>query len=767
MKAVIMAGGEGSRLRPLTCDLPKPMARLCGRPIMEYILDLLCRHGIQEAAVTLRYLPDRVVEHFPDGRYRDLRLEFVEEDEPLGTAGSVRGACGSSEQDVLVISGDALCDFDLTAAICQHKATQADVTILAKRVEDPREYGLIVDGADGRITAFVEKPAYSQAISDLANTGIYILSPRALKMIPVQRSFDFARDLFPKMLEQNMRLLCREDPGYWCDIGDLETYVRCQRDLLEGRVDCDLHGEKDAQGNRWQGKPPRGEYTLVPPVYIGNNVQIGDGVRIESGSVIDDGCSIAPAARVSGSVLLPNSFVGRRARLTGALLCSGASVGPSAMLFEGSAVGAGAIVGEKSTVNAGIKIWNNKAIPPSVNVVEHVKLGGERRGVFGDKGITGQVGVELTPEFCARIGAAVGSLFPDLRIGIAHAPHRSGEVLAAAVAAGIQSTGASVIDFGESFQAQFEFSVNFASLKAGIFVSGGTRAFLHVVGAGGLPAERALERNIEAVLARGEFVRRGWNEMGDNVPMSGISMLYKSQLIRCAPKGLAGLGATVRSRSLPLQTLLQDTLRGLSCDKSEQLILQVSARGNKVRAHDAVHGYIPHHKILSICAVWQMQQGEDVALPFDAPRILDDVAARTGRRLLRYYTCPADDSDAEARNLAQVQMWSRDGLMQAILFLHIVRQSGGVENLLAEIPVYERASRTLEIAGNPASLMRRLEGDQSSPAVTEGVVLQQEDGIVLVRPLKQGTGLRILAEAHSSETAAELCDFVEGMLELP
>lgn len=763
-----MAGGEGSRLRPLTCDIPKPMARLCGRPIIEYILDLLLLHGINSAAVTLRYLPDRVVEHFHQGGYRGLRLDFVEEDKPLGTAGSVRNACSPGtgsppDGEVLVISGDALTDFDLTAAMRFHRDMGADVTILAKKVDDPREYGLIQTDGTGRIEAFIEKPAFSQAISDLANTGIYILSRQALSLIPRNASFDFAKDLFPLMLEKGMKLMCWEGEGYWCDIGDLGTYVSCQRDMLEGRVSCAIRGERDAHGNIFLGKPPRGDYTILPPVYIGRGVRIEEGVRIESGAIVDDGCYIGRSVRVTGSVLLQNCYISRRAKLTGALVGAGAAVKTGAMLFEGSAVGAGAVIGEKATVNAGVKIWNKKIIPHSVTVNEHVKIGGESRGFFDDEGITGQVGVELTPEFCARIGSAVGSLFPGARIGVGCGPHRSAAALCAAAAAGVQSTGVGVLDFGENFQAQFEFCMNFCGLPAGIYISGDSRAFLRVSGAGGLPATRELERNIEAVLSRGEFTRCNWDDVGDRVEMTGMAALYRSQLLRYAPKGLSGIRVEARSRNAAVQAMLRETLFRLGCDVSGDFVVELSAQGDKVRVHDPELGYIPHHKVLAICAVWQMERGEDVALPFDAPRALDTLAERYGRRLLRYFTCPADNSDADARKLAQLQMWGRDGLMQAVMLLHAARRAGGMKKLLAQLPSYEVQTRTVETSDNPAGLIRGLEGGHTG-RITEGVVMRRENGIVLVRPLKRGTGIKIFAEAVSSEMALELCADMEKLL---
>ncbi|MFR9190746.1 MAG: NDP-sugar synthase [Anaerotruncus massiliensis (ex Togo et al. 2019)] len=242
MKAVIMAGGQGSRLRPLTENVPKPMARLCGRPVVEYILELLAENGIFESVLTLQYLPERLTGHFEGAEFAGVKLSFCEEEAPLGTAGSVKNALGAPDGPALVISGDALCDFPLRQAAEAHRESGAAVTIVTAKVDDPREYGLVVADETDRITGFVEKPSYAQATSELANTGIYILSPEAVNMIPEGRKFDFASDLFPAMLERGMLLKNCTLSGYWCDIGDLGAYRRAQADLLAGRVRCRLRG---------------------------------------------------------------------------------------------------------------------------------------------------------------------------------------------------------------------------------------------------------------------------------------------------------------------------------------------------------------------------------------------------------------------------------------------------------------------------------------------------------------------------------------------
>ena len=778
MKAVIMAGGEGVRLRPLTCDIPKPMARLCGRPVIDYILDLLEKHACTRAAVTLRYLPERITEHFPDQRHGGISLSFVEEEQPLGTAGSVKNAsvhpdfafAPDSGENLLVISGDAMCDFDLSAALAFHRRHNADVTILAKRVADPREYGLLDAYQDGRIAGFIEKPAFSQAVSDLANTGIYILSPQALARIPADKPFDFARDLFPMMLAEGRKLMCLEEKGYWCDIGDLNSYIRCQKDILAQRVHCTPPGRRDSDGNIWVGTAPPRTVRLAPPVYWGHGARAEDGAVIEN-SVVDDGGFVGAGARVSGAVLLPGAYIGARAKLTGSLVGAGAAVKTGAMLFEASTAGAGAVIGESTVVQPGVRIWNQKEIPAGTVVSGHVKSAQPRRYLFEEDGIAGEIGVEITAEFLARLGSAVGSLAPKGRIAVGASEHLGTASLKDALCAGIQSTGMGVMDFGESFLARFAHDMNFAACPLGVFITGGSHAGVRVLTQGGLSSGRGCERRIEALLSGGEFTRCTHDRMGDRVLMKGMDALYKASLLRQAPQGLAGVSVWARSHSAAVQELLRDTLRQLGCEiaptqekpQNEDMQIEVSPRGDAVQAYSKSMGLLAPPAILSLCAISRMERGEDIALPFDAPRFLDAVAAEHQVTLHRYLHCPADDSDREARKLAAAQLWAGDGLMQTIQLLALVQKAGGWTELLAKYHVMAMASRTLETPGSATELMNRVSARKSG-AIQEGVVYTHSKGVALIKPLKRGAGIRILAEAVNSETAEEICADIAALL---
>lgn len=759
MKAVIMAGGEGKRLRPLTCDLPKPMARLCGRPVLEYILDLLADHQFTQAAITMRYLPGKIREHFAEGVYRGITIDFSEEDVPLGTAGSVKYACKGQRDEVLVISGDAMCDFDLTAAIRFHRENKADATLIVKKVANPREYGLVKADEHGVITGFVEKPAYTQAVSELANCGVYILSPSALEMIPDGEEFDFSKDLFVQMLAERKKLMAYEEDGYWCDIGDLGTYVSCQRDMLLGKVRCDIHGERDEDGNVFAGNRPAGAVSIVPPIYIGRNVQISGPVFLQDGAVIDDDVTICDGTTVKSSILLQGVYLGRGVHVQGAVLCHHATAKAKGSIYEGAAIGFDTILGRESCVHPNVLVWPKKELPDQVSVNRSVKTGGMGSLYFDDEGIEGESGAEITPEFCVRLGAAVGSINPSARIGIASSNDKTlADALRRALCLGIQSTGADVFDFGCGSRCLMEFAMVYCALGLGIYLDvERERVCLRLMAEGGLPAPRWVERSVESALARDEFDRCPPERFGRRTDLSGLRNLYSTELMKLAPYGLANTGATVRSGNRTIEHLMNDTLQKLGCKADSGVVFTISEDGERVSL-SASGLEISHDAILAALCCEEFSHGRDVALCNDAPRYLDQLAESYQRQILRYRSAPADKEDQQTRQAGALQMWSRDAMMMCVRFLAVMSERQLTPQQLLEkmppLPVTTTAS--VPLSGSPAKVISALCFGVKSES-QEGVLLEKEDGVALVRPTKKGTAIKVFAEAANAETAQELC----------
>jgi len=767
MKAVIMAGGEGSRLRPLTCNLPKPLARLCGRPVLEYIFDLLIRHGVNEAALTLGYLAGMIEEQY-GASYRQLKLEFVTEEEPLGTAGGVSLAARGWNEPFLVISGDAMCDLDLSLAKRQHELTGAAVTILGVEVEDPREYGLMQVDTENRVMQFIEKPAWGQVTTNLANTGIYLMRPDVMALVPEGRPFDFAKDLFPQLMERGEEIFCCPMEGYWCDIGDLGAYLRCQRDMLERKVQCALPAApQDSQGIYTRGAMPQGDYDLVAPVYIGEEVEIAPGAVIGPFAVLDDGCAIGERAKIRGSVLLQNVSVSSGASLTGAIVCSGASIRRDAQFFEGCAVGEGAVVGAGAALHPQAAVWPYKQVESGAVVRGHVKYGNQTAALFGDGGIGGGEGAPLTPETCAALGAAVGSVKSCKKAGVACDGTGGAKALALALMGGLIASGSHVWSFGDCFEAQLSFFTAFCGLGLGLYVHGGKEPCVRICGEGGLPVPRALEREIETRLRRGDVHYCADDACKEIADMSSIRMMYSREMMKQAPEGLEGVCAHVHSPNPAAQELLEDTLARLGCQIGSGPLLVLDETGAVLTAEEDGRRFSAE-RLLALCCQWEFQQGGDIALPYDAPEMLDALAAHAGRSTLRYLASPADQSDAVARRLSARQVWVRDGLFRAVRLLSISKEMGlGLARLSAMLPPFYVESKSFALPC-PPSMLQKLLDERHSGAVPEsareGIVLRKQGGRVLITPDKSGRRVSVLAEAASMEIAKELCEGIEKLL---
>src|SRR5207245_9162709 len=256
-QAVVMAGGEGSRLRPLTINRPKPMVPIVDKPCLGHIFELLKRHGIEESFVTLQYLASVIQQRYGDGGRIGMRLRYSVEETPLGTGGSVRQITPDLDGTFLVISGDALTDIDLSKVIAFHKERKAAVTLTLYHVPNPLEYGVVITNEDGRITKFLEKPSWGEVFSDTINTGIYVIEPRVLQRYAIGEAFDFSKDLFPQLLADGEPLYGYVASGYWTDVGSIAEYSRATADLLQGTMTAEPLGVE-----------------ILPGVFAGGEVEI-------------------------------------------------------------------------------------------------------------------------------------------------------------------------------------------------------------------------------------------------------------------------------------------------------------------------------------------------------------------------------------------------------------------------------------------------------------------------------------------------------------
>jgi len=338
VKAVVLVGGEGTRLRPLTFRTPKPLLTIANQPFLERQLSWMGRHGVTEVVLSLGYLPDAFVAHFPDGEFEGIRLRYAVEPEPLGTAGAVRFAADLAGVDerFFVCNGDVLTTLDLGALAAFHDEREAMATIHLVRVADPSAFGVVPTFDDGEVKAFVEKPPPGQAPTDWINAGTYVLEPSVLDRIPADINSSIERETFPRMLDQRGQLYAMQSDGYWLDIGTPDKYLAAHADVISGALGLPpVAGAVEEEPGIWlePGAVVDPSTRLVPPVLVGRDAAIGPGAWV-SGTSIGAGCTVGYGARVARSVLHDGAVVGRAADVADCVLGRDVEVPEAAVLRD-------------------------------------------------------------------------------------------------------------------------------------------------------------------------------------------------------------------------------------------------------------------------------------------------------------------------------------------------------------------------------------------------------------------------------------------------
>lgn len=351
MKAIILAAGKGTRLFPLTGEVPKPMAPVVGTPLLQHTLELLAGMGVDEVRVNVHHLAEVILGYYgEDARVDGMPIRFGREERLMGTAGGVKRLASidrSFDETFVVVMGDALTDVDLREVVAFHKEKGALATLALTRVEDTRRYGVVDLDAEQNIVGFQEKPDPRDAVSDLANTGIYVLEPEVLDYVPRDAFFDFAEDVFPQLLEAGEKLAGYEGDFYWSDVGTLEAYRAAQQDVLSGQVRLRIPGEQRGEG-LWIGQDTSLDPTvaLEGQIVISQDVVVGRGVTLSGDLTVGMGCKVLPGATVKRSILLPGSSIGDGAYLEGCIVGPGYEVRPGEQI-RGGALVRGAVSGAR------------------------------------------------------------------------------------------------------------------------------------------------------------------------------------------------------------------------------------------------------------------------------------------------------------------------------------------------------------------------------------------------------------------------------------
>lgn len=826
MKAVIMAGGFGTRIQPLTASIPKPMIPLFNRPIMLHIVELLKKHDITELVMLLYHQPFYIKNFFRDGSDFGVKITYVTPIADMGTAGAVKAAEKYLDERFLVISGDLLTDFNLRKIIDFHADHKAKATITLTSVKDPLQFGVVITDKEKHITQFLEKPGWGEVISDTINTGIYVLEPEILKYIPDGENFDFSQDLFPLMLKKKDALFGATAKGYWRDIGNTDSYREAYHDIFRGKVNLKIDEPKqDFVGKDLRiGADVKLEQAsgLEGTVVIGDNSQILGDVRIKD-SVIGRNCTIEAGVRLSNCIIWDNSYVKKGAKITDSVICSNVRIGQGAILEEGVIVADDTSVGDEAVIKADVKIWPKKTIEAGATVTSNMIWGEKwKKSIFEGALIKGLSNVELTPEFCAKLGCAYGTSLPkgSFVLGCRDS-NPSSRMLKRCFMGGLLSAGINVRDmkmaslplvryklktFGEVGGVHFRQAQDDPAMLEIVFLDGD-----------GLDFSSNMGKNVERTFFKENFRRAHHTEPGIITDINNVGDFYREGFLRALDRELLKKSAftvvvdfSFSPASLTLPQLLNelgfsvialnayvDEGRGIQAKEKHLALNQLSTIVSSLGAQagfwldpsaegitlvDENGRICTGIELLSLAVALLLKTGQmgAIAVPVQAPSTIEKMAGQKGYQVVR--TKSSDRAMLEVASSSEMVLTATtdgrfafprfqaafDGMFAIAKLMELSSASGmTLSQALSETAQSSFLQTSLpcpwEMKGG---IMRKMSEDSLEKEATfiDGIKVHFGAEWVLVLPDQYLPVIHIVAEAREQKSAQRLLSEYESKI---
>jgi len=796
VKAIIMAGGEGKRLRPLTCNRPKPMVFAANKPVMTHTIELLKKHGFYDIGVTLQYMASHIMDQYGDGQKHGVKLHYFIEDTPLGTAGSVKNAQDFLDETFLVISGDALTDIDLTEALKFHRQKKSLATLILTSVDNPLKYGIVITKKTGEIVRFLEKPSWGEVFSDKVNTGIYILEPEVLDYIPPKAFFDFSKNLFPLLMEKGITLYGYTGKGYWCDIGNPGVYFNAHQDILTNRVSIDLSYDEIKPGI-WIDKNTEIHPTarLEPPLIIGRNCYIGPHVFVGAHSIIGNNCIIEDRSSIKKSILWNGVMLGKSSALRGAIVCSNVKTKNNVSIFEGAIVGDESMLEEGCTIKPQVKIWPGKTIEEGSTLTKDVVWGIKpSRNLFGNDGVKGIFNKDITLDLALRLGSAFGSVIePVGRIGVGCDNSPVSGIIKKLLVSGLQVSGHQVCDLGNTTLPITRFSIKTDNLQGGIHVKTEKGDMTHItfLNENGANISKSEEKRIENILEIEDFRYIPGKNIKNIISLSDKETSYFLNLRRQINQSIS-LKVVLNCPSNPLtkkvKKLLEETgcnveetehldnIKSQVCNLKADVGIYLDSQGEKLVLFDEKGNSLKGDKLkvlLTYLLLEDPSETSTIVAPIDSPSILEKLARKHRRKIL--YT----KSNLQARMENMINQGKSgktqfalefDGIQAMLKVLKTMNsKKKKLSQLIAEIPPFYLHKEALEcpweIKGKIIrTLVEKFDYYEHSNSI-EGVKFKHPEGWTLIIPDSEKPRVNIISEGSSSEMAEELTSFYKDVIQ--
>ncbi|MFH1687481.1 MAG: sugar phosphate nucleotidyltransferase [bacterium] len=821
MKAIIMAGGFGTRLRPLSINLPKPMVPVANMPMMRHVIELLKRHDITQITSLLYFQPEKIRDYFGDGSKFGVEMKYAQPDDDYGTAGAVRYAADSAGEPILVISGDLVTDFDLTTAISWHQENQADATILLTRMENPLAYGIVITDDDGRIVRFLEKPSWGEAFSDTINTGIYILQPEALRLIPPKTNFDFSQNLFPLMLSKKMALCGRIMKGYWKDVGNVGEYRSVHTHFFEGLLDLAIPtaaqpGDKTVVHRGLNVQLEEG-VELSGRVILGDDVLVGAGAKLHN-CVIGNRTRLGPYCELTNTVMWEDNTVGSETYMTNVVVCRKSRIGSKVTLLDDVIISDECVLGDSAVVKANCKIWPGKTVDSGATVSTSIVWGDKwNRELFTNSKISGLALSEITPEMCVKFGAAFGAfLGQGSSVVTSRDASDTSRLLKRGLISGLLAAGVNVSDLEMMPIPVVRFGLNRGSYNAGVYVRHNPLDYreidIIVFDGDGLDMPTAKTKKIERLYFGEDFERASLDDIGHlDMPEKVLEDYredfldsFDTELIRGAGFKLAidhsngsssqvfpTLFFVLGISAIELNANLNPRKFSISTEESSQAIVQLSSivkslscdigfllnsAAEKLTVIDELGQPIDNQLLLLLITDLYLRtsSAKKIAVPVAASMGIEEIAERHGVKVIRVANDHLSMMEIFRRGEVDFVGGTRggfifpgfqmgaDAMLTAIKLLEMMAHTKlGLGGLRREYAHLCRQEISVPCPwSKKGTVMRRLivASHNQRRQLIDGVRIFENGGCVLLTPDRLTAAFNILAESHSPEQASRLAE---------
>lgn len=773
MKAIILAGGEGVRLRPITSDLPKPLVPVMGVPLLHRIIMLLKEHGITQIGIASCYMAEKIEQSIGNGEDMGVQITYFHEEAPLGTAGAVKQAEDFLSDTFLVIAGDCLTDANITEAVSFHQEKNSMATLLLKRVDVPLQYGVVVTDNTGSVVRFMEKPSWKEVFADTVNTGIYILNKEVLSYVKRDAPMDFSKDLFPKLLSEGRSMFGYEMQGYWCDIGDVDVYRKSHFDLFDRRLA--IKESFDAITVE-EGVVIEDGAELIPPVRIGRDTRIESGAKIGKYAVIGRGCCVRSGASVSRSVLMDGVLLEKGASVRGSVLCNHVVIKQDATVFEQTVIGESSRVGRGATVCPGVRVFPYKDVAEGAKLTDHLIWGANKNpSQIINGSVGGAWGYEITTALAESFGTSLGGKGHGL--AVACSEDSAAESLKQAFCAGAAASGAILYDLGSGTAPLVSSAVRAKHLFGGVwFGVGDDQAEMIFIGKNGASLSGQDAKETEPG-RRGTKLPMPCVRVGRPMDCAAYRREYIEGLLHICPTKNAQLSLMLQGGNETVLSCAKATLSRMGChvaegvraDAEKTLSAYLSADGRELLLYDNRQMPVFGERLRALFYLLLTKCKEQSvirlskAVPDGVVRMIEKTGVKTElteEEKTEEVLCTATDTDARRQRTV---FYDAVGALCMLVDVMTTCQKT-LKELLEEIPVFYVVSEEIPCAETKkATMLTYLRSVFEQKGAEGGIRVKNERGKAYLYPDAQREVFHMAAESTKEEYARELAELCKNV----